>query len=93
MNLVDIFRKFFTQVEKGELQTASFPNSYDDLKMEVGFGFGTQANIPWIAFLAPGQPVRHGIFPVFYFFKKLNWLILAYGLSEGQDLTNPGELL
>jgi 5-methylcytosine-specific restriction protein B len=82
MELVEIFKQFFSQVENGQMQTSSFPSSYDGLIMEVGFGQGVPANIPWIAFLQPGQTVRNGIFPVFYFFKKLHWLILAYGISE-----------
>jgi 5-methylcytosine-specific restriction enzyme B len=82
MTLPDIFNQFFTQVENGEMKTTSFPQAYDGLKMEVGFGQGLQANIPWIAFLAPDQTVRQGIFPVFYYFKKLHWLVLAYGISE-----------
>lgn len=82
MTLTETFKQFFIQAETGELQTSSYPGSYDGLVMEVGFGFGVPTHIPWIAFLAPGQTVRNGIFPVFYFFKKLHWVILAYGISE-----------
>ena len=64
------------------METASYLATYDDLKMDVGFGFGRPTFIPWIAFLAPGQTVMDGIFPVFYFFKKLHYVILAYGISE-----------
>ncbi len=82
MQITDTFKHFFTQVETGELKTSSYNDVYNDLVIDVGFGFGVATHIPWIAFLGPGQTVRNGIFPVFYFFKKLRWLILAYGISE-----------
>ncbi|MEJ7829759.1 MAG: hypothetical protein WKF91_16235 [Segetibacter sp.] len=82
MKLTDTFKKFFDQAETGGLETASYPAAYNDLIMDVGFGFGVPTHIPWIAFLAHGQTVRNGIFPVFYFFKKLHYVILAYGISE-----------
>jgi 5-methylcytosine-specific restriction enzyme B len=70
MTLSDIFNQFFTKFENGEMKTTSFPPSYDRLKIEVGFGQRLQANIPWIAFLAPGQSVRQGIFPLFLLFSE-----------------------
>jgi 5-methylcytosine-specific restriction enzyme B len=82
MTLKDTFESFFAQVDTGETKTSSYDNLYDGLIMEVGFGFGVATHIPWIAFLGPDQTVRHGIFPVFYFFKKLHYVILAYGISE-----------
>lgn len=82
MRLSDTFRKFFDQAETGRLETTSYPSTYEDLIVDVGFGFGVPAHIPWIAFLAPGQTVRDGIFPVFYFFKKFHYVVLAYGISE-----------
>jgi 5-methylcytosine-specific restriction enzyme B len=82
MTLKNTFESFFTQAETGQTKTSSYDDSYDGLVMEVGFGFGVATHIPWIAFLGPGQTVRNGIFPVFYFFKKLRYVILAYGISE-----------
>jgi 5-methylcytosine-specific restriction protein B len=77
-----ILATFFEQVETGSHLTSHYPSTYSGLRLDVGFGIGKDANIPWIAFLGDGQTVQNGIFPVFYFFKNDHKLILAYGISE-----------
>jgi 5-methylcytosine-specific restriction enzyme B len=78
----EILQAFFDQVETGSHVTSHYPSYYLNLRLDVGFGIGKDANIPWIAFLGEQQTVQNGIFPVFYFFKAHHRLILAYGISE-----------
>ena len=81
-NIKEILSLFFDQVEKGNHDTNHYPSSYADLKLKVGFGIGKTAQIPWITFLGQNQTPQNGIFPVYYFFKENNRIILAYGISE-----------
>ena len=54
----------------------------DGLNVEVSFGKGNAAAIPWIAFTSFGQKVQDGIYPVYLYYKDCEILILAYGVSE-----------
>ena len=78
----EILSRFFEQVENADHSTNHFPSFFADLKLKVGFGIGNTARIPWITFLGKGQEPQNGIFPVYYFFKDYNRMILAYGVSE-----------
>ncbi len=82
-SLVEMFLK---QARAGQnLTTKTYPTAYRSLKVDVSFGQGNFAQIPWIAFLGSGQKTSKGIYPVFLFYRDLDVLILAYGISE----TNP----
>ena len=61
--------------------TAGFPSTYSGLKVKVSFGQGNWANITWIGFLIEGQAIQHGIYPVYLYYRDLDLLILAYGVS------------
>ena len=80
--------KFIAQAKTGELTTSQYINEYEGLKVKVSFGQGNQARVPWIAFLAEGNTVQHGIYPVYLFFKEKNVLLLSYGVSETSEPTN-----
>ena len=85
MNTIEsILKVFFGQVESGDHSTTHYPSVFEELQLNVGFGIGKTANIPWLVFLAEGQTPQHGIFPAFYYFKKQHTLILAYGISEAK---------
>jgi 5-methylcytosine-specific restriction protein B len=81
-DIKEILTNFFEQVENDNQTTSNFPSLYAGLEMKVGFGYGRTAKIPWITFLGKDQSPQNGIFPVYYFFKDYNKLILAYGISE-----------
>lgn len=79
----ELLTKFLEQAKAGtDLATRSYPNSYCGLEVKVGFGKGNIARIPWIAFLAEGQAVPNGIYPVFLMFREEKVLLLCYGMSE-----------
>ena len=65
--------------------TAGFPSTYSGLKVKVSFGQGNWASITWIGFLTEGQAIQHGIYPVYLYYRDIDLLILAYGVSA----TNP----
>ncbi|MGN7822387.1 MrcB family domain-containing protein [Chitinophaga sp. 22536] len=68
-----------------DLKTHFYDKSYDGLKLEVSFGAGNVARVPWIAFLREDQEVTKGIYPVFLYYRRQQLLILAYGISETND--------
>ena len=68
--------------------TDGFPSTYSGLKVKVSFGQGNWANITWIGFLTEGQAIQHGIYPVYLYYRDIDLLILAYGVSA----TNPPDV-
>lgn len=73
---------FFGQIKHKDFRTNHFQKNYRGLKVKVGFGQGTLAHIPWIAFLGKNQEVQNGIYPVLLYFRKLDLLFVCYGVSE-----------
>jgi 5-methylcytosine-specific restriction protein B len=69
-------------VEGLEDFNSNYLKIYQDLKVKVGQGQGRAANIPYITFLGEGQTTKKGIYPAYLYYKSINKLILAYGISE-----------
>jgi len=94
-NWPTILNTFLLQAQKGDLKVSAYPREWSNLKMKVSFGMGVPARIPWIAFIAPEMQVSKGFYPVYLFYKELNTLILAYGLSETEEFatTWPAEIM
>ncbi len=86
---------FIIQSQTDNLKTNPYPNEYDDLKMKVSFGMGMPARIPWIAFIVPEMQVSKGFYPVYLYYKNMDTLILAYGISETSEFnkTWPAEIM
>lgn len=78
-------QEFIEQSKTGGLKTKHFINIYKGLKVKVSFGQGVAARIPWISFLMPPNTTSEGIYPVYLYFKNVNKLILAYGISETKE--------
>lgn len=88
--LPDLIERFLKQANEGEeLGTQGYLTEYRGLRVRVSFGKGNFARIPWIAFLADGQSVPEGIYPVLLYFKERQLLLLCYGVSE----THPPKLM
>ena len=68
--------------ENGKKLSKGFPSEYKGLKVKVGFGKGNWAKVTWIGFLAGGQSIQKGIYPVYLYYRDIDVLILAYGVSE-----------
>ncbi|MCW3807778.1 MrcB family domain-containing protein [Plebeiibacterium marinum] len=73
---------FFEQAKTGELKTSKYPKKIKGLECKISFGQGNQAKIPWISLLKHPNTTSKGIYPVYLFYKDINKLILAYGVSE-----------
>jgi hypothetical protein len=78
-------KSFITQAELGDLKTASYPKTWEDLRLRISFGMGMPARVPWIAFVKPEMEVSRGFYPVYLYYKAQKILILAYGVSETED--------
>lgn len=74
--------EFIEQAKTNNLKTSHFVNKYNGLSVKVSFGQGVTARVPWISFLKEPNTTSNGIYPVYLFYKDLNKLILAYGISE-----------
>ncbi|MEY9106499.1 5-methylcytosine-specific restriction protein B [Bradyrhizobium yuanmingense] len=84
----DLVSRFLAQADAGQdLRTSEYPKEYGSLQVKVSFGQGVFSRVPWVAFLAPGQKVSEGIYPVLLYYREAKVLILALGVSE----TNPPE--
>jgi len=76
--------KFLKQANepKVDLKKQDYRRSFNGPKIQVSFGTGNAARVPWIAFLRKGQRVQKGVYPVYLYYKERQVLILAYGVSE-----------
>jgi len=77
--------KFLAQSNSGDLKTSAYPKEWSNLRTKVSFGMGAPARVPWIAFVAPDMQVSKGFYPVYLYYKELQTLIFAYGVSETEE--------
>jgi hypothetical protein len=77
-----IIEEFIAQGKTTNLKTSNYPRSFNGLTLKVSFGQGVPARIPWIGLTRSPNTISKGIYPVFLYYKELNILILAYGISE-----------
>lgn len=81
MNFYSELKKFLEQSNTSDLRKTGYSKKIQGLSVKVGFGNGNQAKVPWIAFLKDTNRVQKGIYPVYLFYKNIDLLILAYGVS------------
>lgn len=81
-NIYSTLNKFLEQAQTTNQKKIGYPKVYQNLDVKLSFGMGGVARIPWIGFLQKPNTVTDGIYPVFLFYKEVNILILAYGVSE-----------
>lgn len=94
-NWINILTNFLNQSKEGSLKTSQYPKEWSELRMKVSFGMGGPARVPWIAFIAPEMQVSKGFYPVYLYYKDLETLILAYGISETTEFEKswPAEIM
>lgn len=78
-------KDFLHQAQTSNLKSAQYPKEFGPYKMKVSFGMGVPAHIPWISFYWSGMSTSNGYYPVFLYYKSLNKLILAFGISETNE--------
>lgn len=81
----EVLAQFITDANSGTLKTAHYPKEWLGLTMKVSFGMGAPARVPWIALTSETMTVSRGIYPVYLYYKDLQTLILAYGISETEE--------
>ena len=84
-NIKSIIRQFLDQASTNDLSFGHYPKSIDGLDLKVSFGKGNQAKIPWIGLIKEPHTIQKGIYPVFLYYKDVNHLVLAYGISETKN--------
>lgn len=81
--LKDLISRFITQADAQiNLKVGEYPSHYRGLDVNVSFGKGNFARIPWISFVGYGQTTSNGIYPVVLYYKTHDLLIVANGISE-----------
>lgn len=81
--LIDLISKFLDQAAaEDSLAVSEYPKIYRGLKVQVSFGKGNFARIPWISFTGFNQTTANGIYPVLLYYRSTGMLVLAYGISE-----------
>ena len=85
-SIISLIQDFITQADKGGLKTSSYPKTYQKLKLKVSFGQGVAARIPWIGLYKEPNTIQKGIYPVFLYYKEYHKLVLAYGISETEQV-------
>jgi len=79
----ELVDKFVKQADEGtDLTVSEYAKSYRGLKVNVSFGKGNIARIPWISLTAFGQSTSDGIYPVLLYYRSIGRLVMAYGISE-----------
>jgi len=79
----ELVSKFLEQAdEEVNLAVSEYPKEYRGLKVNVSFGKGNFARIPWISFTGYQQTTQEGVYPVVLYYKSTGRLIVSYGLSE-----------
>lgn len=73
--------RFLGQAGTDNLVQSGYLKTYNGLDVKFSFGAGNVAKVPWISFTGFGQRVQEGIYPVYLYYKRVNLLILAYGVS------------
>ena len=86
----DFFAKllgaFLSQATEGvSLAVSDYSKEYRGLRVNVSFGKGNLARVPWISFTAYGQTTSGGIYPVVLYFKSRSLLVIARGVSETSE--------
>lgn len=71
--------------DRASLKTVDYNGEeYHDTSLKVSFGKGNFTDVPWMSFLAHGQSVQEGIYPVILFSRKGKEqnLEVCFGISE-----------
>jgi 5-methylcytosine-specific restriction protein B len=81
--VAELIQKFIKQADEGaSLVVSDYPKSYRGLNVNVSFGKGNIAKIPWISFTGFDQTTSDGIYPAVLYYRAHGRLIVAYGISE-----------
>lgn len=81
--LLELVQRFLKQADEDEdLTVMGYPKGYRGLSLNVSFGKGTSARIPWISFTGFGNTTNEGIHPSLLYYRSVAKIVIAYGISE-----------
>lgn len=83
--MIHNLQSFIKQSSSSSQKTTAYINYYRKLNVSTSFGHGAFAKVPWISFCGDKQTTMDGIYPVLLFYRKINLLILSYGVSSSND--------
>ena len=79
----EILKKFIKQGKEGkDLTHKQYKSKFCGLDVKASFGQTNFTHIPWISFTGYDQTTSNGIYPVYLYYRSIDILILAYGISE-----------
>ena len=78
-------QRFFDQIPTGDLKQKHFADHVGRAELQVSFGRGNQALVPWLALTRPGVDIKKGVYPCLLYFRGIQRLILTYCISETED--------
>ena len=78
-------QRFFDQIPTGDLKKKHYANHIGRAELQVSFGVGNQALVPWLALTRPGVDIKKGVYPCLLYFRGIQRLILTYCISETED--------
>lgn len=80
--LTEELDRFFAQIHTGTQTKRAYRTMVGAARLQVSFGNGSHALVPWMALTREGVDIQDGFYPVLLYFRGLERLILAYGVSE-----------
>src|SRR6185437_12471547 len=79
----ELLQRFLRQAdESASLVVQGYPTSYRGLRVNVRFGKGNAARIPWVSFTGFDQNTNDGIYPAVLYYRTQSKVVVAYGISE-----------
>lgn len=78
-------QRFFDQIPTGDLKKKHYADHIGRAELQVSFGVGNQALVPWLALTRPGVDIKKGVYPCLLYFRGIQRLILTYCISETED--------
>ncbi|MCF2653899.1 hypothetical protein I6E46_02880 [Prevotella loescheii] len=68
------------------------PKSFVGLNVEASVGIGRATSIPWITFTGYNQRTSNGIYPALLFYRDVNILVVAFGISATNKPTEQWDI-
>lgn len=85
LSFYPVIQKFIDQAnDDSSIKTTGYPKTFQDLKVEISFGKGNEARIPYIKFRDEKQFANSDIYPAFLYYREQKTLVLACSVSETQ---------
>lgn len=82
-----ILRRFLIQANTEDLKVLRYPKTYKEYYLDISFGQGSKAKIPWIGFDLNEKDKSTGLFINYLYFREEKKLALVFGIKEEREPT------